>query len=1263
MINSIGYKYTSDTDIYAFGGVYDGCGYSIKNGRIGPVSDVNPATKGYGYGLFGMLYGGTVKNVTLDNIEVVGRGITGAVVGKTAGKGDGSSDEGFNLVANCIVGDNCKIKTLLPNGAKSPTATDFDGETRSGVVGGIVGMARSATVKYCTSSMKISVGGDFSIVGGIVGSAGYNTVIDHCVYTGGISLVDGLSAAEMAVGGILGATTADAETADVADNHAGKLHVTNCYNNANLEYTGDVAPTVHSSFGGIIGAVAKLHPLEAKNTRPAVDEITPYMVYNCHNLYKLGATSTDLDTVGGIIGKGLATKTGEDNATMWLQRSSSVTITRRYTSDAKERGYNTFSYINYSTKYGFKPIAVASDVTGTAQTDGGKLILEAEAAKTYTNAIDTDIASYRTSASGEVGYSVDGDTLYITGGGFIADYEAGKAPWTEEAADVTTLVIGDGISAIGEYAFYGLEKLKTVTILGNIAAVGDYAFEGTAFVNDTELWESDTLYIGGTLIKARKNDDGIYNMDANTARVSTGAFDGTGVKVIYYGGNKAGYLAIHNIDALSDIQAVYEGESVNYLFDEDTGVLRVFGTGVTHTFDSKSTNTPYYRFKDKVTSIVVEEGITGLGNYLAKGFNKVTSVTLPEGLTSIGTACFSGHRFESIVLPETLETIGNYAFEAVTTLRSIDIPASVTALNRYAFDGCSSLATVTGGEGITAMGQGVFRNTAILTNADTSKGIFTIANTIAVAFATSDNCYTIPKNIKTVAINAFSGKTVSSVNFGGSEDEWKAMNIGTGNEPLTSAKVSFGAGVYWEFNESTGTLRIYGNGPMGNYNPNIGNYTPWYDYNEQIKSVVIEEGVTTIGDRVFRQCTNLTKATVPEGITYIGTGAFELTALEEFTFPSTVTTMKNYVFYGTKLKTVVIPKTLSSLGTHLFTSCTELESITIPVSVKSIGKNSFNKCTALTDIYYDGYKSDWDAITLAEGNTQLSVATLHAKQKPLAAVTLSEDGNEAVLSLGRGARKLYWGYIGTENIEYKWFNDFMAQCGATYTADYSLKDGETYPLTKAGYYRFVVNYLTEEGVSTDLVYTLEVKEGTPVTVPVVEGDNNVAEFSGSARKLYYGYIGEKLTQYTSFNEFKATCGDTFTADFSVNDGEKYLVTKKGYYRFVVNYVDGDGVVRDIVYTVECTADVKAPELTHQEGSISLVKNGNTVNKMYIGYFGDGVSVDNWDDYKALAKARACVLSPADGYTTSLKNEGCYIILVNYTDAVGKSRDVFITVNN
>ncbi len=292
-------------------------------------------------------------------------------------------------------------------------------------------------------------------------------------------------------------------------------------------------------------------------------------------------------------------------------------------------------------------------------------------------------------------------------------------------------------------------------------------------------------------------------------------------------------------------------------------------------------------------------------------------------------------------------------------------------------------------------------------------------------------------------------------------------------------------------------------------------------------------------------------------------------------------------------------------------------------------------------------------VNSAASNISLYEMAVFAPEYPV--ITKATDNT---VSLSSDARRVYWGYIGEENTEYKWFDDFKAECGDTFTSEYTPKANDTYKLTKKGFYRFVVN---SDG--KDYVYTVECTENDPTAIDMTLSGAS-AVLSGAARKVYWGYIGEENTPYTWFNDFKAQCGDTFTSDFAPKADKAYRMEKEGYYRFVVNYIE-NGKSCDKVFTFKCeNANYGIPVVEHKDGSITLTSNEAKINKMYIGYFGENeVEIDSWAEYTENAIARACIQTPNDSYTTNLKNEGCYVILVNYTDENGKNKDKYFTFMN
>ncbi|MDO5337485.1 MAG: leucine-rich repeat protein, partial [Eubacteriales bacterium] len=144
-------------------------------------------------------------------------------------------------------------------------------------------------------------------------------------------------------------------------------------------------------------------------------------------------------------------------------------------------------------------------------------------------------------------------------------------------------------------------------------------------------------------------------------------------------------------------------------------------------------------------------------------------------------------------------------------------------------------------------------------------------------------------------------------------------------------------------------LVIGGTGATPNYY--LSEATPWYDYRENIKKVVVEEGVTALGQFVFGDCVNLEEATLPSTLEKIGTGTFNrCTSLDTLAIPSGVTEIGAEAFSNcSSLESVILPSSLESIGRYAFFKC-GLVKIEIPGGVETIGRGAFCRCASLQSV-------------------------------------------------------------------------------------------------------------------------------------------------------------------------------------------------------------------------------------------------------------------------------------------------------------------------
>ena len=370
----------------------------------------------------------------------------------------------------------------------------------------------------------------------------------------------------------------------------------------------------------------------------------------------------------------------------------------------------------------------------------------------------------------------------------------------------------------------------------------------------------------------------------------------------------------------------------------------------------------------------------------------ITSATFGEGITHIGSSTFEqGFRLKSVTLPSTLESIGNYAFMYCYELTEVTIPSNVTKLGGYAFDNCISLQSINIPESVTSVGPYCFNRCEALKE------------------------ITIPSSVTYVGFNAFGSceGIVIKCEADSCPDTWdedwriyldectikwhydRDHTFVNGRcacgvaEPLNLWDVSLNADgsvkayLYNDAkNEGYYKLVISGEGQMKNWN--YSNRAPWHaTFDEKIKTIIVEEGVTSIGLYAFADCIALTDVKLPNSLVTIESGAFRYCeALTAITIPDNVEVINAYVFeacsalksisLSSKLKTIgqsafrlceamtsiAIPEGVTEIGMLAFNGCTLLESIVIPDSVTEIGMDTFFMCRALTSVTFgSGVKS------------------------------------------------------------------------------------------------------------------------------------------------------------------------------------------------------------------------------------------------------------------------------------------------------------------
>ncbi|PJI08172.1 MULTISPECIES: leucine-rich repeat protein [Clostridium] len=274
-----------------------------------------------------------------------------------------------------------------------------------------------------------------------------------------------------------------------------------------------------------------------------------------------------------------------------------------------------------------------------------------------------------------------------------------------------------------------------------------------------------------------------------------------------------------------------------------------------------------------LTSVTIPDTVTSIGGFAFYYCSSLVSISIPNSVTSIGDSAFAYcMSLPNITLPTNLSSIGNSTFQDCKAFSSITIPSSVTSIGTYAFFECISLTNITIPSGVTYIGEGAFKDCKALTSAVMPDTVTSIGNYLFY------NCQLL-SNVK-----------------------------------LSNNLTDTGSFIFYNCFSLTG--------------------------------VTLPSNLTNIGNSAFENCTALANIVIPEGVTRIGYRAFIMCkVLSNVTIPNTVKIIDFNAFaHCYAFTNIIIPDSVTSIGDYAFYYCTSLTEITIPQSVTNIGFLTFDSC-------------------------------------------------------------------------------------------------------------------------------------------------------------------------------------------------------------------------------------------------------------------------------------------------------------------------------
>lgn len=646
-------------------------------------------------------------------------------------------------------------------------------------------------------------------------------------------------------------------------------------------------------------------------------------------------------------------------------------------------------------------------------------------------------------------YDVNTTVLTLSGSGETSGTSSGNAlpaEFKDYYTSITKVVVGADITKLGNRLFYNCSALTEVEFAENskLAELGDCVFQNCKklvtispipatvttigfgcflechVLESIEILGPVTELSGRTFtnckaIKSITLPSSITTLNVDSSSRSAFYKCGSSDTKIIYGGTEAEWTALMTSAGsvvqeqvasftiiCSDTDTGDSGDSgddgaddtvtnpsgttgaVNWTLDLETGVFTLSGTGATAGYANQAA-LPWCSNISDIKKVVIEEGVTELGNRLFYGADNLTEVVFPAS---------------------TLSIIGEGTFRACTALKTITLPASLTVLGRAQFYGCTALEEVVIQSGLTSLDELVVGNCSKLTTV-------TIPQTVTKLSGSGNK-------------NTFYNCTsLTTIKFGGTIQEWKYVLARGEADPVKSASITVicSDGEYhydpnetlptppeeegsddqtvvsgttgqvkWTLDRTTGVFTLSGTGVTADYasttvgaNGTTNGKTDWADYMDEITKVVVEEGVTKLGNRLFYGADKLTEVVFPAtSLTSIGVGTFRLcNALEEITLPDSLTDLARVAFYScANLKKVVLGTENSKLNTlndQTFYLCNNLKEITIPASVKTLnfsGTKGPLTNTPLDNIYYTGTVAQWEAFLAGTTSTDVKKGSI-----------------------------------------------------------------------------------------------------------------------------------------------------------------------------------------------------------------------------------------------------------------------------------------------
>ena len=623
-------------------------------------------------------------------------------------------------------------------------------------------------------------------------------------------------------------------------------------------------------------------------------------------------------------------------------------------------------------------------------------------------------------ASGTCGAEGDGSnvtwtldasgTLTFTGTGAMRDYTSQRdTPWGRSGNAIQAVVVQEGITHIGAYAFFYYTNCRSVSLPSSLVSIGESAFamnygltqldlpEGLRKLGDMAFMSCralERLTVPSTLEKIGKNtfsscgslsdvtlSEGLtalgrlmfsgdrqlknITLPQSLTTIGASAFQQTGLQ------------ELHIPASVTKIEGqAFEGTALTTV--EVPGTVKTLIDSAFSSCDNLRSFTLGEGFRSvpngllsrcrSLERVTLPQSLEKIDDYAFSECPRLTEINIPDSVTTFGIRCFSRTGLRELTLPEGTTTIGGRAFADMPDLRELHIPAAVTSFGIGVFAGDSSLTTASLPSSLTEIPESTFAFCEKLTSVAIPDSVTSIGKE-AFKNCTSLTAIDLPDAVTFIDASAFLDcQSLTQLQLPSALEALGGQAFG-GCIGLTSLTVPDGVRKLpdWVFSGC-----------------------------QRLASLTLPTDLTSIGTGAFHGCRSLTEITIPDSVQSIGEMAFANMARLQtihvgagnsayqtvdgvlltkagdvllaypaarpgirYDVPDGVTRIGERAFYGSGLMIVRFPQSLRTVADEAFENSTRLIALDFPAGTAEIGTRAFNRDSNISDVFFGGTEDAW----------------------------------------------------------------------------------------------------------------------------------------------------------------------------------------------------------------------------------------------------------------------------------------------------------------